>query len=165
MSETILYGETPQGIYIRAKGHLTAKLCADVRTRAFERIESGDAVPACYLDLSECEYMDSTFLGLIVGINKKLRKASGAEVVILHAEPACVELLKSIGVAKLVRLEDGGVEFPAAMQDLTGDVKATPEFILDAHENLSELSDVNRKRFAVLQDILKRQIDSGEDKS
>ncbi|MCK7487363.1 MAG: STAS domain-containing protein [Bacillus subtilis] len=71
VEEALFVKETAQTIFIRAQGHVTAALCSDLKSRIFERLEAKPPVETVYVDLSGCDYMDSTFLGLLVGINKR----------------------------------------------------------------------------------------------
>ena len=71
MDEALFFKESEGIIFIRAQGYLTASLCPQLKARAFARIEQLPLVKAIYMDLGPCEYMDSTFLGIVVGINKR----------------------------------------------------------------------------------------------
>ena len=79
MDEAIFFKESDETIYIRAQGHVTASLCPELKSKAFARLALKPSVQAVYFDLSTCEYMDSTFLGLIVGINKRFKASGGKD--------------------------------------------------------------------------------------
>jgi len=163
VEEAIFYKDQDGDIYIRAQGHVTASICPELKAKAFARLDASPPPSAVYMDLGPCEYMDSTFLGLIVGINKRFRLKSPSPVVLLHVNDTCRGLLKTIGVLKLVELSDENVAFPPIMDRLGPGPRATAEFLLDAHEELSELSPENRKRFSTLTDTLKSALGKNED--
>jgi len=77
VAEALFYKEDRNTLYLRAQGHITASLCADLRGMVFSRFEKTPQVENMYVDLSACDYMDSTFMGLLVGFNKRLVKAAG----------------------------------------------------------------------------------------
>jgi anti-anti-sigma factor len=166
VEEAIFYKETQDAVYIRARGHITAALCTDLRAKVFEKLDSPAPVTAIHVDLSECDYMDSTFMGLIVGFRKKLQSIPGGSVTLYRPNPVCMSLLKGIGLTRLVGISDEAVSLPPFMENIAGNSKATAEFLLDVHENLMEISEENKAKFSVLSKVLKDQIDSGsgEDK-
>ncbi|NTU85387.1 MAG: hypothetical protein HGA45_39550, partial [Chloroflexales bacterium] len=79
-------------------------------------------IEAIYLDLSACEYMDSTFLGFIVGAQKRFAKTGEGEaggrrsLVLLGVNEACMGLLRTIGILGLVRVSEEQVPFPAELE-------------------------------------------------
>jgi hypothetical protein len=72
--------------------------------------------------------------------------------------------LLTIGVLGMVELSDDRIPFPAELERLSGEARASARFLLDAHEELSDLSVDNRKRFATLTTVLKSVVDTEERK-
>lgn len=163
MEEALYVKEAAQTIYIRAQGHVTAALCSDLKGRIFERLEAKPPVENVYVDLSACDYMDSTFLGLLVGINKRFLRFSERPLTVVRPSPPCTELLRTIGILRLVKVQEEPVPFPDSMEAIVTAEKATAEFLLDVHENLMDLSDENRSRFSTLYSVLKSQINQPEE--
>ena len=155
MDEALFFKESDGIIYIRAQGHLTAALCPQLKARAFARIEESPPVKEIFMDFGPCEYMDSTFLGLVVGINKRFKASTGKTVVLLKPSQTCLGLLRTIGVTKLVTISEETVAFPQPMEAMALGPRATAQFILDAHENLTEMSKENQSRFSSLTKTLK----------
>ncbi len=170
MEEAVYFKSTGGTIYMKATGHVTAMVCPPLKLAVFERIDSNPPVERIYLELSDCEYMDSTFLGLIVGTQKRFGRLGGGQkgacpaITLLGVNEACKGLLRTIGVLGMIELSDEKVPFPPDLQRLSGAAKANARFILDAHEELSGLSSENRKRFSTLTSLLKGSIDSDEGK-
>lgn len=163
MEEALYYGDSGEGLYIRAVGHVTASLCSDLKGTVYARLEQTPALGEFMIDLSQCDYMDSTFMGLIVGFNKKFQKASGKRLEILNPSPECLKLLTSLGIIKLLTIVDNPrTQIPHPLSKLSKTEKPTAELLLKAHEDLSELSPENEKKFSVLQSILKKQIETQE---
>jgi len=170
MEEAVFYKSTDNTIYMKASGHVTALVCPPLKAAVFGRIDSDPRVEKIYLELSDCEYMDSTFLGLIVGTQKRFARLSGGEkgscpsIVLLDVNEACKGLLRTIGVLGMVELSNEKIPFPADLERLSGAGKANARFILDAHEELSELSPENSRRFGALTSLLKGSIAAEEGK-
>lgn len=157
MEEGLFYKENDSCVYIRATGHITASLCTDLRNKVNERIQSQAPLSLIAIDLSDCDYMDSTFMGLIVGFHKSIDRIGG-KVRIHRASPVCQELLKKIGLDRISEMSDEALRLPPFMENLIGAEKATAEFLLGAHEDLMDLSEENRARFSTLTSVLKSQI-------
>lgn len=150
MDEAFFFKDADEGVFVRVQGHVTASRCPELKGRIFSRFDRTPSPAAVYFDLSDCAYMDSTFLGLIVGVNKRYKALSGKNVIVLHANATCLGLLRTIGVTRLVDISDEDVVIPPDMEEIGPVTRASAEFILDAHEALSELSDENKSRFSTL---------------
>jgi anti-anti-sigma factor len=169
VEEAVYYISKDGTIYIKATGHVTALVCPPLKEAVFDRLDAPPPIEKVYLDLSGCEYMDSTFLGLIVGTQKRYARLSGrrlgaceSRIVLLNTNEACKGLLRTIGVLAMVELSDALVPFPGDIERLYGDGRASAHFLLDAHEELSNLSSENRQRFSALSTVLKNAIDDEE---
>lgn len=158
MDEALYWGAVGDRIYIKGTGHVTAAYCPELKARCFARFEENPPVSAVFVDLSECDYMDSTFLGLIVGLAKRLKASSGAKIVLGGSSEACVGLLRTIGVLKLVELLPRLPDWPEALERVGRGVTATAQFLLDTHEELSSLSAENRAKFSALTSMLRDSI-------
>ena len=114
--------------------------------------------------------MDSTFLGLIVGAQKRFSRLAGksrgtsSTIVLIGVNEPCKSLLRTIGVLGMVELTDSKATFPEDLARLSGEARTSARFLLDAHAELSSLSDDNRKRFDTLTNILKKAADAEEKK-
>lgn len=160
MDEELLYGDGGNALYVRARGHIGVKLCAELKSRVFSRLEAQPPVGRLFVDLSSCSYMDSTFLGLLVGFNKRLLRFAEKPITILGANETCQKLLRTIGLARLVEMAEGPADFPKAMESLSA-AKASAELLLGAHRELSGLSPENEKAFAGLLSVLEKQAEEG----
>lgn len=106
------------------------------------------------VDLKDCEGMDSTFMGTLAGISQRCQKAGGDSVVMTSVSPKLEQLMKTLGLNRLVRVqkaswkEEGQQEEP--LTELPA-AEASPlesaEHILEAHETLVEISPDNFSRF------------------
>ena len=166
MEEAVFYKSEGSTIFMRATGHVTALVCPSLKAAVFERLEGVPQVEKVYLDLSDCEYMDSTFLGLIVGTQKRFARLSGPgerrAMVLCGVNDACIGLLRTIGVLGMVDISEEAFPSTGDLPRLSGENRASARFLLDAHEELSGLSSENRKRFSTLTSVLKSAVDAEE---
>ena len=158
MNNSIYYAERKNNIYIRANGHITAQICFGLRQRVFERLEKIPKIKAIYADLSTCEYMDSTFMGLLIGFNKKFNHLENKKLYIIHPSPESLSHLSDLGLDDILGYCDEDIPFPEDMEIISQKEKISAEFILKAHENLIEISEDNRKRFKIVKELLTKQI-------
>ncbi len=157
MAEALFYKEINTTIYLKAEGHITAALCADLRERFFIRINKKPYINALYVDLSKCEYMDSTFIGLLVGFNKQLIKIAKKGISIVQPSKTAHNLLEGLGLTTLLEILDTPIPFPEDMENIVQTKKTGIDILLTTHENLMEVSEENRNKFSSLHRTLKNQ--------
>src|SRR5271168_2119908 len=67
-----------------------------------------DGVTRFVVDLDACTYLDSTFLGILLGLGLKLKDKGTGLLHILNASPRNLELLKNLGLDRLINIDGGG---------------------------------------------------------
>jgi serine phosphatase RsbU (regulator of sigma subunit) len=137
----VVYGETEEACYLGLRARATWTHC-DVFVEAAHAIL--DEHLSLVIDLSECEYMDSTFLGTM----HELVTREGVRL--QNVRPAVRELFEELSLdSVLERIEEGGSTPPDlyVMQTAGGDSQSVFSRVLRAHETLAELSAENRARF------------------
>jgi anti-anti-sigma factor len=162
-TDSILIGRDTRGYFLAARGSIRANLCYPLREALLERLDAATDIPAVYVDLSECHYMDSTFIGLLVAMDKKLQKGSGGRLHLLKPAAECMGILEQIHLNNYLLIEEQEVKPPAAMTDLAPKAeKPGADFILKAHEALMETSEEARRKFALLKETLERKLKGSE---
>lgn len=134
---------------------MTAALCPSLRQSFFDHLQSGRPVDEVYFDLSQCSYMDSTFMGLLLIFHKALKDNNGHALVVLRPTEECRHLLNNLGVSKIIQIQETEIAFPTDLQLATREKAPTAELLLQAHQNLMELSEENKQRFALVEKTLK----------
>jgi len=81
-----------------------------------------EGVSRFVIDLGACSYLDSTFLGILLGLGLKLREAGNGLLNILNASPRNLELLRNLGLDRLINVTGGNP--PAEIEGLH--VKTAP---------------------------------------
>jgi len=118
---------------------------------------AAEAVDPIHVDLSSCQGMDSTMLGMLF---------QNAPRVLLHQAGARpVAQLREMGLLDSLRVTDAPAppitrEFRATSQISR---VAASDLILSAHESLMEVSEDNRKRFEDLVQSLRKQAERKEE--
>jgi anti-sigma B factor antagonist len=132
------------------------------------------------VDLEACTYLDSTFLGILLGLGLKLREVGPGLLHILNASPRNLELLKNLGLDRLISIEGAG---SLGGGRNGGDVKAAPNLlngvredtleempcpvptkaeaaptILEAHENLMQFDPRNVPKFKDVVEFLREDL-------
>ena len=156
--DAILIGEDDRGFFMTALGSVRAPLCYPLRDILLSRLEEASDVPAVFVDLSRCTYMDSTFIGLLVAIDRKLRKGSGGRLHVMDPSTECLELFRQLGLQDFLLVEAGGISAPNMRSVEAPRGRPGADFVLRAHEALMESSDVARRKFSVLRDVLERKL-------
>lgn len=156
----LLYKENDlHHLIIRAKGHITANICAKLKEKVLERMTQQPRVEAVIVDLASCHYMDSTFLGVLLTFNRGLKKIRHKEVEIQKPTDECVKILKQMGIARMFDITQTTNELPSEeMEMVSGTCDLTPEFLLQAHELLADISDENKKRFELPISLLREEM-------
>ena len=119
------------------------------------------------LDLSECQLMDSTFLGVLAGLGQKLMRARNGDrepgISLCGPSPRITDLLANLGVAdlfKVVTTPDCGDRLRPVAGVGGPDKKEVSKTCLEAHTTLMELNPANVAKFkdvaAFLAEDLKR---------
>jgi anti-anti-sigma factor len=158
-ADSLSIGSDERGVFMIAHGHIRAAVCYPLRDGLLARLDGAAAPPAVFIDLSECTYMDSTFIGLLVAIDKKLRKATAGRLHVLRPSPACAEILSQIGLQDYLLIDQEAREMPAGMEELSSSAgRPGADFILKAHEALMETSEEARKKFALLKEMLEKKL-------
>jgi anti-anti-sigma factor len=174
----MLMKESPKGIsvgcgagevIIRVVGRGTFQNSAPLRRFAHEMILSG--CREFVLDLARCQGLDSTFLGVLAGVALRLRHESdGGTVRVLHANESQRDLIRTLGLDRLFRMEPDGA-FDAADEEFEvlpdTDVTALPaaanrdevaDLMLQAHADLVVANESNRDRFSEVTRCLRERL-------
>ena len=160
--DSILVGSDDRGWYITARGGVRATLCYPLRETLLARLEESSDVPAVYVDLAQCTYMDSTFIGLLVAIDRRLQKGSGGRLYVMQPSPECLDLFRQLGLQDFLVIDLAPTQPPPEMKELASAAdRPGAEFVLRAHEALMETTEEARKKFSLLRDELERKLREG----
>ncbi len=148
------------GVCIRIRGRADVsisvgfkELLTGLRQRGFQHFE---------LDLSECQIMDSTFLGVVCGFAQRCEeKTTGPDrrPILFNANERVRGLLTSLGVDEMFDFRDGlPAETGPCVPIATGPQQPSREALgstsLEAHQTLMALNPENISKFKDLTEFL-----------
>ena len=150
--EAVFYGETASSSYLALRGRANWMHCDAFHETALAVLHGGRPL---VLELSGCEYMDSTCLGTV----HELVARGG--VVVAGVTPAVRALFEELSMEQvLAAIRD---DVPAAPELYTlgagGEQAGVQKRILKAHEALSALSERNREEFKDVVESLRSEQD------
>jgi anti-anti-sigma factor len=146
-------------IYVRAVGLANMKNAPVLD--AFLGAEVTEQVHTVCIDLSACTGMDSTFMGLLVGSQQRIRP-NGGKLVIVNPAEGNLKLLQMLGVADVLPVLEG-CELPVLeFVTLGGGANLSQvqrmELVKRAHQNLIALNDANKAKFAAFLQALEADL-------
>jgi anti-anti-sigma regulatory factor len=128
---------------IKVSGAASFSLGVDFKSVTSQCCEEGNR--ALLLDLSSCSNMDSTFLGILVGLTGRLDR-----IELLNPCERVIDLLENLGVLDLVSVSQGPNPFDGQLEHAESanvDKRELAEASLEAHRTLMHLNPENVPRF------------------
>ena len=147
--------------YIRVKGNAPF-VCAPPLRELAKKL-AAEPFAGLKIDLEECTWMDSTFMGMLamLGLNAK-KKGVSAEI--HNASEQNEKLLGGLGLKKVFEFKTGpfmaGDDAQAASNDSTPEGRARN--VLDAHQTLMDIDEGNVQKFEKVVEFVKKDIDRME---
>ncbi len=158
----VIIGVINNGFIIKVIGKGTMEYCSDLFQFLSDKIEKENA-DNIYFDLSETSYLDSSFIGVIVSIQKKLRKVKNSNLILLNPSEKAKEILSTMGLLEIIPIQEDHV---FKNMEISGEIKKRLEknyqdiqVLLESHQNLMELNSENRKRFGLVEEMLKKELE------
>ena len=119
------------------------------------------------IDLSACRYLDSTFLGCLVALHRRLNRgsaAAGPSVSVAAPSPTCRRAFETARMDTLLSIRDDSpditgtwVELPApALEDAGKEELA--RHIIDCHRQLADLGGPSQAAFRRIADAFEREL-------
>ena len=147
--------------FIRVKGNASF-VCAPPLRELAKKL-AAEPFGGLKIDLEECTWMDSTFMGMLamLGLNAK-KKNVPAEI--WNASEQNEKLLLGLGLKKVFAFQSG--EFGDASGTAAASNAATAESnarnVLDAHQTLMDIDEGNVQKFEKVVEFVKKDIDKME---
>ena len=147
--------------FIRVKGNASFSSAPPLRELAKKL--AAEPFGGLKIDLEECTWMDSTFMGMLamLGLNAK-KKNVPAEI--WNASEQNEKLLCGLGLKKVFAFENGtfgGADDTAAAPNATT-AESNARNVLDAHQTLMDIDEANVPKFEKVVEFVKKDIDKME---
>ncbi|MGD8589349.1 MAG: STAS domain-containing protein [Chromatiales bacterium] len=159
MSDSKVYYAFNNGIHIlKYVGQIRYTIGASL-DRFIDGLFDGTPPEGFVVDLREAETIDSTNLGLLVLIAKRMARCEGPRVTLVSTHEDINDLLFSIGFDEVFDIVDESGHAMLNGRELGLSDSPSPDMartILEAHRTLSAMGDSNRARFQDVVDLLER---------
>lgn len=137
-------------VFTKVNGRASYLNCAPLKEFLHGQVAAGSRCFA--IDFEGCSSMDSTFLGILVGVALELQKADpSGSMALLRLGERNLAVVRNLGIHRLVSVDtvNSKVDLSTANSiDSNGEqVLADEELIRDAHMRLSELNENNARLF------------------
>jgi anti-anti-sigma regulatory factor len=148
----VLVGEKFACIKISGRANFSSSI--DFKTLVNELRQKGYSY--FVLDLTECALMDSTFLGVLAGFGLKMsatpQNQCSPPIELLNPNARITELLESLGVLHLFKLNEGPLSLPdqteaRTLSPATPSKEEVTRACLEAHQTLMDINPQNAARF------------------
>lgn len=171
-NSSILFGRFNEFLWIRCSGRGSFANSPIVKSLGDDYIASGGRL--IVMDLETCSGIDSTFMGTLAGLARRLMPIGGA-VQIASPSERCLCALESLGLDALLSIEPptapwrGNVDRIRASlgtdpaPTISLDTKDQTLHVLNCHLTLSELSEENEEKFRNVTDCLKEELKRQKD--
>ena len=146
---------------IKVVGRATFECSSPIKNFA-DNIVSG-VIKIITIDLKECTWMDSTFMGTLATLGIHAKKAS-IVVNILNSSDKNIKLLRELGIYKLFFYDSVAPKTKSnAWEDITGNrlqknKKIMAETVLHAHETLMDVDKKNINKFKKVVELVKEDL-------
>jgi len=147
-------------VFVRIQGKANYLNCAPLG-EFFDRMLSRGA-EEFVVDFTDCEGMDSTFLGILAGTALELRKSQpGGNFILQGISGRNLDLIRNLGLHRILTVAEGSLEGTSRSLESVESKPAASKLLLKAHRSLVQADDANQSRFQDVIDFLSE--DAGED--
>lgn len=158
----IAVGTVRDGLYLGLLGRATQRTCPTADQLVEDYLASRPPSPVVAVDLSGCEWVDSTFAGWMVGLSRRMDRIGGGQMYVVGCGERCRTSLERMGLTELFQFEQ--IDAPPETQAVpcaTSDQPTREELklMLAAHEALIALGPENERVFTPIVSMLRARIE------
>jgi PAS domain S-box-containing protein len=154
-SPILWIAETEAETHLAVRGQGTWMQCENFRRLAQASLDAGRRL---VIDLADCTHLDSAFLGTLHDV---IASNPGLGTTVCRPSATICGLFAELGLEQVLEtVRDDPREPPCEPVPVTRDPpeRASQDRLLRAHEILSELSEENRERFAIVVSALRSEL-------
>jgi len=115
------------------------------------------------IDLANCPYMYSTFIGMLVRMGLDMEQRFGTRLTLTGVSEKNLKLLETLQLSQVFDIKK--VPYTDAFKTIE-DIPCKPctnlekaELILNAHDTLAEISDINKIRFEDVRNLMQKDVE------
>ena len=155
-------GKAGDLLALRVRGHGTWREAHALSAWVEKAIEARTKGAA--IDLGQAPYLDSTFVGTIVGVQRTLKRRSAGEAVLYGVAGKLRAILDELRVGAVIRdIRAGAFPYDVEWSPLSSAEPGRDELtrhVLAVHEFLMEIEESNVPRFEKGVDMLRAELDA-----
>lgn len=171
-NSSILFGLFDEFLWVRCSGRGSFANSPTVKSLGDDYIASGGRL--IVIDLETCSGIDSTFMGTLAGLSRRLLPIGGS-VQIASPSERCLSALESLGLDALLSIEPPTAPWRGKVEQIRAalgtenapsvhlDAKEQTLNVLNSHLTLSEMSEENEEKFRNVTDCLKEELERQKD--
>lgn len=155
----ILVGTANKQVIVRVEGKGSFLNSTGLKEFAKEMMNRG--FREFTIDLRNCPFMDSTFMGTLAGISLRLRELGQGRLHVVNLNTRNSDLLSNLGLDRLFSIDAAGPPAGEAVRALDGEIpdKAVQKrTMLEAHEAAVEANPENAAKFKDVLDYLRQDL-------
>ncbi len=156
----ISLGLKESDLYILVEGRGTAEYCSELDS-CIQEILNNVEVEHIYFDTKKAEYLDSSFIGIILSMKKKIKSSDGVNL--LNPSDKIVEIFQIMGLDTFVpAIYDENLscdQCNIAVNKKTENSIADIKLLLESHKNIMETSSENHKRFVLVEKVFQKELE------
>jgi anti-anti-sigma regulatory factor len=152
---------TASGFLVQVEGRGTLSESPALEAFAVRSLEGSYESSTLLVDLSRCDYLDSTFLGCLVNLHRKYNRTSPHRFQVAASGDKCQKLLAPTRLNHLLDLTEVDPEPIAEVLEVTHPLLASADLgrhLMECHRRLAELGGSQAASFQSIADQLAREL-------
>jgi anti-sigma B factor antagonist len=137
---TVRYHQDAHTLIFQVEGQGTMN--QSLPLRRFVEQSLAEQAKNVWVDLRHCTYIDSTFLGTFLFLQRAVARRGCGEFRLISPSPQCTELFRQMGVVEVfnvLTLEETSAPFWTVLSREPDDTQGFQRNVIDAHEELANL--------------------------
>ncbi|MCX7847472.1 MAG: STAS domain-containing protein [bacterium] len=160
-AERLDVAENSTTAYVRVHGRATFKIAPVLRD--FVQHELSQARLGILIDFSECESVDSTFVGTLTSLSLQCRRSGRACIKLFNVPPQVYNVFHTLGLTMVLDLASPPPSAPIDYRPAEPGTYSRTDIaslMLDAHQTLAALNDKNALEFRNVIEFLRASLPS-----
>jgi len=145
--------------HVKVFGRATFGIAPDFKNFVERQMENKKQ--KVFVDLEECESMDSTFIGVITSLTIKYSQKGIPHLTLLKLSEHLIKILKTLGLLNVLSISNSKSAKEISFEEVKKADNSKKEIaltMLEAHEMLSSLNDKNELEFKNVVDYLQKEV-------
>ena len=148
--------------YIEVLGPGTMNTAPILKDISHAMIDEGKKT--IFLNMNQCDYVDSTFMGTLVNIQERFGKKGmpDGKILLINMKDDHKKLFRMVGIDNIIESLPDEVDVPDFDLKVIEDCDVAREeklkVVVEAHEKLVQLNEVNKEKFENFVNVVKQEM-------